>query len=97
MRLIVGMTGATGAPFGVALLEALADINRQCRLAGREQAVETYLIMTRWARTTVQLETSLTAAEVASMADHCFGPEDQTALVSSGSFKRRGWSSSPAA
>ncbi|OAT69774.1 phenolic acid decarboxylase subunit B [Mycobacteroides immunogenum] len=90
MRLIIGMTGATGAPLGVALLQALAEINDQCRLVGREPAVETYLVLTRWARTTIHLETPYTANEVASMADHCFGPEDQTAPISSGSFQTDG-------
>ena len=45
MKLVVGMTGATGAPLGVALLEALAAIPE----------VETHLVMSRWAKTTIEL------------------------------------------
>ena len=45
MRLIVGMTGATGAVFGVRLLEALRAID----------GVETHLVVSKWARTTLKL------------------------------------------
>lgn len=40
MRLIVGMTGATGAPLGVELLQALRAI----------PDVETHLVMSKWAK-----------------------------------------------
>ena len=59
MRLIVGMTGATGAPLGVALLQALRDMPE----------VETHLVMSKWAKTTIELETPWTAREVAALAD----------------------------
>ncbi|EBE8904999.1 hypothetical protein C6407_08580, partial [Salmonella enterica] len=53
MRLIVGMTGATGAPLGVELLQALRAI----------PDVETHLVMSKWAKTTIELETPYTPAE----------------------------------
>ncbi|HHE0213502.1 TPA: flavoprotein, partial [Klebsiella pneumoniae] len=59
MKLIIGMTGATGAPLGVALLQALRDMPE----------VETHLVMSKWAKTTIELETSWTAREVAALAD----------------------------
>ncbi|GAA2274284.1 putative UbiX-like flavin prenyltransferase [Streptomyces ruber] len=80
MRLIVGMTGATGAPFGVRLLERLAELPE----------VETHLVMSRWARSTVELETGRTAREVAALADVAHPPEDQGATISSGSFRTDG-------
>ncbi|GAA4833835.1 non-oxidative hydroxyarylic acid decarboxylases subunit B [Saccharopolyspora rosea] len=80
MRLIVGMTGATGAPFGVRLLEAL----------GRLPDVETHLVMSRWARTTIELETGYSAREVAKLADVVHGSGDQAASISSGSFRTDG-------
>lgn len=49
MRLIVGMTGATGAPLGVALLQALREMPN----------VETHLVMSKWAKTTIELENAL--------------------------------------
>ena len=80
MRLIVGMTGATGAPFGVRLLQALKQLPE----------VETHLVLSRWARTTVELETGFSAREVAALADVVHNPEDQGATISSGSFRTDG-------
>ena len=80
MRLIVAMTGATGAPLGVALLQALREINE----------VETHLVRSKWAKTTVELETPYTAREVAALADVCHSPADQAATISSGSFHTDG-------
>src|ERR1700738_5235660 len=79
-RLIVGMTGASGAPLGVRLLEALREL----------EDVETHLVMSRWARTTIELETPYTAREVAKLADVVHGAGDQAASISSGSFRTDG-------
>ncbi|MCH6168922.1 UbiX family flavin prenyltransferase [Pseudonocardia alaniniphila] len=80
MRLIVGMTGATGAVFGVRLLENLAEIPE----------VETHLVVSRWARATIELETGRSVAEVSALADATYRPEDQGAAISSGSFRTDG-------
>ena len=80
VRLIVGMTGATGAPLGVRLLEVLRDLDD----------VETHLVMSRWARTTIELETAYSVREVAKLADVVYGPGDQAAAISSGSFLTAG-------
>ncbi|THV43358.1 non-oxidative hydroxyarylic acid decarboxylases subunit B [Glycomyces buryatensis] len=77
MRLIVGMTGATGAVYGIRLLQALRDI----------EDVETHLVISKWARTTLQLETEHAAADVAALADYSYAPGDQSAPISSGSFR----------
>ena len=80
MRLIVGMTGATGAVFGVRLLEALATL----------PDVETHLVLSRWARTTIELETGRSVAEVSALAEVTHRPEDQGATIASGSFRTDG-------
>lgn len=80
MRLIVGMTGATGAPLGVALLQALRKM----------PDVETHLVMSKWAKTTIELETPYRARDVAGLADFCHSPSDQAATISSGSFRTDG-------
>ncbi|MFG3426480.1 non-oxidative hydroxyarylic acid decarboxylases subunit B [Streptomyces californicus] len=80
MRLIVGMTGATGAILGVRLLERLAA----------DPAVETHLVLSRWARATIELETGRTARDVAKLADAVHNSEDQGAAISSGSFRTDG-------
>lgn len=80
MKLIVGMTGATGAPLGVALLQALKQ----------QPEVETHLIMSAWAQKTIELETPYRTDEVRQLADVCYDPTDQAAAISSGSFKTDG-------
>ncbi|TKI03727.1 non-oxidative hydroxyarylic acid decarboxylases subunit B [Martelella alba] len=80
MRLSVGMTGATGAPLGVALLKALKPLPE----------VETHLVMSTWAKTTVALETHYSVRQVADLADVVYDPADQAATISSGSFRGDG-------
>ncbi|GAA1937758.1 non-oxidative hydroxyarylic acid decarboxylases subunit B [Streptomyces durmitorensis] len=80
MRLIVGMTGATGAAIGVRLLENLAQL----------PDVETHLVLSRWARTTIELETGLPVSAVSELADVTHHPDDQGATISSGSFRTDG-------
>src|SRR3954453_8398205 len=78
-RLIVGMTGASGAIYGVRLLERLAEL-----------PVETHLIATRWARITIEHETERSFAEVRALADGTYSGGGQSAAGSSGSFRPDG-------
>ncbi|MFF3573879.1 non-oxidative hydroxyarylic acid decarboxylases subunit B [Nocardia jiangxiensis] len=80
MRLVVGMTGATGAALGVCLLRELR----------RHPEVETHLVLSRWARATIEFETDMSAREVAALADASYSPDDQGAAISSGSFRTDG-------
>lgn len=80
MRLIVGMTGATGAPLGVSLLLALREM----------PGVETHLVLSKWAKTTIELETPYSVRDVSALADSCHNPADQSATISSGSFRTDG-------
>jgi 4-hydroxy-3-polyprenylbenzoate decarboxylase len=73
------MTGATGAIFGIRLLDAL-----------HEMKVETHLVISRWARATIKQETRFTTGQVAALATASYPPEDQSAPISSGSFKTDG-------
>src|SRR5258705_8425933 len=75
-RIIVGMTGATGALLGIELLRRL----RQYR------DVQTHLVLSRWARATIHLETGLSVGDVAGLADFVYSSDDQAAAISSGSF-----------
>src|SRR6476620_7822249 len=79
-RIIVGMTGATGAVLGVELLRQL----QQC------PDVETHLVLSRWARATIHLETQLSARDVEGLADVVYPWDDQAAAISSGSFRVEG-------
>lgn len=78
-RIIVGITGATGAVFGVRLLEALGA-------AG----VETHLVLSKWGQQTVEHELGLTLAELRKRASVVHGAGNMAATVSSGSFRTEG-------
>ena len=79
MRIIVGMTGATGAIYGVRLLERL-----------REAGVETHLVISRWGARTLLHETPHSREHVESLATVSYAPADMGAAISSGSFHTDG-------
>ncbi len=74
-RLIVGMTGATGAIFGVRILEALKDCD-----------VESHLVISNWARRTIEHETPYTVKQVCALANVYHNSANMAAKISSGSF-----------
>jgi len=78
-KLVIGMTGATGAIFGVRLLEVLADAE-----------VETHLVVSKWAQQTLEHETGRTFDELRALASEIHGANDMGAKVSSGSFHTDG-------
>jgi 4-hydroxy-3-polyprenylbenzoate decarboxylase len=78
-RLIVGISGASGAIFGARLLELLQPL-----------AVETHLVMSRSAEVTLALETDLKPADLRARADVVHGVGDLAAPISSGSFPTMG-------
>jgi 4-hydroxy-3-polyprenylbenzoate decarboxylase len=78
-RLIVGITGATGAILGVRLLEVL-----------RGSEVETHLIVSKWGAATLAHETPYTPDQVRRMAVCSYSLNDQGAAPSSGSFLTSG-------
>jgi len=79
MRLIVGITGATGVIYGVRLLERL-----------REAAVETHLVISRWGARTLLHETPYSREQVEALAHTVYAPTDMGASISSGSFSTAG-------
>lgn len=76
-RIVVGMTGATGATLGVELLRRLQQ----------HDDVETHLVLSKWARATIHLETELSARDVNGLADVVYSWDDQAAAISSGSYR----------
>jgi 4-hydroxy-3-polyprenylbenzoate decarboxylase len=79
MRLVVGITGASGVIFGVRTLQALKTLN-----------VETHLVMSKWARATLAHETAYSPADIEALATEFHHPENQAAPISSGSFRTDG-------
>ena len=78
-RLIVAMTGASGAIFGIRLLEML-----------QSSGIETHLVMSRWAARTLVHETDYTPEQVQALASVVHPLTDQGATISSGSFLTMG-------
>ena len=79
LRLIVGISGASGVIYGIRLLEVL-----------RSTAVETHLVMSKAAEMTISYETDLKTSAVKKLADVCYPVGDIGAAISSGSFRTEG-------
>lgn len=79
-RLIIGISGASGAIYGVRLLQVLRDV----------QDIETHLVISNAARQTLALETDFSLRDVQLMADVVHDARDIAASISSGSFKTTG-------
>jgi 4-hydroxy-3-polyprenylbenzoate decarboxylase len=75
-RLIVGISGASGAIYGIRLLEFLAG----------SPEIETHLIVSQAARLIIAHESERTVAQVEALADHAYAPDDLVASIASGSF-----------
>jgi 4-hydroxy-3-polyprenylbenzoate decarboxylase len=79
-RLIIGISGASGAIYGVRLLQVLRDV----------ADVETHLVMSAAARQTLALETDLSVRDVQALANVTHDTRDIAASISSGSFQTAG-------
>jgi 4-hydroxy-3-polyprenylbenzoate decarboxylase len=78
-RLIVAITGATGAIYGVRVLQRL-----------HEAGAETHLVMSRWGARTLLHETSWSREQVEALASATYAPADMGAVIASGSFRTDG-------
>ena len=78
-RLIVGLTGATGAILGIRLLETLKD----CK-------IESHLVISNWAQRTIEHETAYTINQVRELATVFHNFTNMAAEISSGSFITEG-------
>jgi flavin prenyltransferase len=75
-RLIVGVSGASGATYAVRMLETLAAI----------EGVETHAVITSGARATIDYETSHTVDEVTALADVSYEDKALGEAIASGTF-----------
>ena len=78
-RLIVGISGASGAIYGIRILQALQGTG-----------IETHLVMTESARITLAAETDMSTSAVEALASVVHNVRNIGATVSSGSFKTLG-------
>ncbi len=79
-KLIIGMSGATGVIYGIRMLQVLKTVDD----------VETHLIMSRFARLNIEIETDYSPEYVEGLADEVHGFSNQAASISSGSFRTDG-------
>lgn len=87
MRLIIGMSGASGAIYGIRLLQVLRDVTE----------VETHLILSDSAKLNIALETDWDTKEVQALADEVYSNKDIGACIASGSFLTDGMIIAPCA
>ena len=80
MRLIVGISGASGAIYGIRLLEVLAG----------QADIETHLVISHGGRRTLALETSLGLKQAEKLASVVHSDQDLAASIASGSFPTDG-------
>jgi len=79
-RLVVGISAASGAIYGIRLLEVLAE----------RPEIETHLVVSQAARLIIAHETDRTVAQVEALAGHAYAPDDLAAPIASGSFTTAG-------
>lgn len=79
-RLIVGMSGASGAAYGISLLEALNKLG----------GIETHLVLTKAAERTICEEADRRVQDVKSLASVVHPIADIGASIASGSFRTLG-------
>lgn len=78
-RLIVGISGASGAVYGIRMLQALKGLG-----------VESHLVLSKAAEMTIAYETDWKISDVKGLADVCYPVQDVGAAISSGSFRTLG-------
>jgi 4-hydroxy-3-polyprenylbenzoate decarboxylase len=77
--LIVGISGATGAIYGIETLRALKELGQPA-----------HLIVSEMGQRTIDIETGCSMDEVRALAAETYSNKDLAAAVSSGSFRARG-------
>ena len=80
MRLIVGITGATGVIYGIRLLQVLAEVPE----------VETHLVISEATRKTLETESTWTIPQIEALASYVYDHRDVGAWIASGSFQTIG-------
>lgn len=79
LRMVVGISGASGIIYGIKALESLKMLG-----------VESHLVMSKAAEVTLAHESRMKVAELRDLADHWYKPEDIGAAPASGSFRTLG-------
>lgn len=78
-NLIVAISGASGAIYGIRLLEILKNLS-----------ITTHLVISQSAFITIRSETNYTINKIKSIANYCYNNNDISARIASGSCKING-------
>jgi 4-hydroxy-3-polyprenylbenzoate decarboxylase len=78
-KIIVGITGSSGAIYGIRLIEILRSLE-----------IESHLIISKAANITISTETEYSVDEIKKLASYSYNPSDIAARISSGSFRTNG-------
>lgn len=79
-RIVIGISGASGAIYGIRLLQILRTV----------PMIETHLVLSSAAKRTIGMETNYTVEQVEAMANQTHRTSDIAASISSGSFRAAG-------
>ncbi|GIU71059.1 MAG: putative UbiX-like flavin prenyltransferase [Candidatus Nitrosocaldaceae archaeon] len=79
MRLIIGVSGGSGVIYAIRLLEVLHTLK-----------IDTHLIISRWAKECIRLETDKSIDYVTRLANKVYDNDNLASAPSSGSFKTDG-------
>jgi len=79
VRLVIGITGASGVIYGIRLVQVLSDLK-----------IETHLVISEAGEQNIKYETNLKVEEIKALADFTYDIGDIGASIASGSFKRDG-------
>jgi flavin prenyltransferase len=80
VKLVIGISGATGVIYGIRLLEALNG----------QEGIESHLVITDMGKVTIAMESDYSVAAVEKLATHVYNIKDLAASISSGSFTTDG-------
>lgn len=80
MRLIVGISGASGVIYGIRMLEVLRE----------HPDVETHLVISNGGKLNIALETDWDVKDVEALADEVHSDQNLAATIASGSFRTAG-------
>jgi len=75
-KIVIAISGATGAIYGVRLLEVLSSL----------ETIEVHLVISPWGEKTIALETNYNPNQIKKIAAYCHDFKNQGAVISSGSF-----------
>ncbi|MDV0446356.1 Flavin prenyltransferase UbiX [Methanosarcinaceae archaeon Ag5] len=89
MEIVIGISGASGAGYGIRLLEIIGRMNQAAEKTGQEQ-IKIHLVMTKAAEEIIRLETGRDPADIKKLADYVHDENNFTAPIASGSYKTAG-------